>query len=94
MVMRTSHRTNQLQRCIIATPKRCKDAEELKEKFVACSLNVAEYEHQSKAMDDAQKTFVVGENADGHQARVPDGTEDIQRNYGKVGDHHQRNGGR
>ena len=39
----------------------CKDAEELKEKLAACSLNVAEYEHQFKAMDNAQKTFVVGE---------------------------------
>ena len=46
---------------ILATPKRCKDAKELKEKFTAWSLKVAEYEHQLKAIDEAQKTFVVKE---------------------------------
>ena len=45
---------------ILATPKRCKDAKELKEKLTAWSLKVAEYE-QFKVIDEAQKTFVVRE---------------------------------
>ena len=45
----------------LATPKRCKDAKELKERFTEWSLKVAEYEHQLKAMDEAQKIFVVRE---------------------------------
>ena len=45
----------------LATPKRCKDAKELKERLTAWSLKVAEYEHQFKAIDDAQKIFVVRE---------------------------------
>ena len=36
---------------ILATPKRCKDAKELKERLTAWSLKVAEYEHQFKAID-------------------------------------------
>ena len=44
-----------------ATPTRCKDAKELKEKLTAWSLKVAEYEHQFKVIDEAQKTFVVRE---------------------------------
>ena len=46
---------------MLATPKRCKDAKELKERLTAWSLKVAEYEHQFKAIDEAQKTFVVGD---------------------------------
>ena len=46
---------------ILATPKRCKDAKELKEKPTARSLKVAEYEHQFKAIEEAQKIFVVRE---------------------------------
>ena len=46
---------------ILATPKRCKDAKELKERLTAWSLNRAEYEHQFKAIDEAQKIFVVRE---------------------------------
>ena len=45
----------------LATPKRCKDAKELKERFTAWSLKVAEYEHQFKTIDEAQKIFVVRE---------------------------------
>ena len=45
----------------LATPKRCKDAKELKERLTAWSLKVAEYEHQFKAIDEAQKMFVVRE---------------------------------
>ena len=44
---------------ILAMPKRCKDAKELKERLTAWSLKVAEYEHQFKAIDEAKKTFVV-----------------------------------
>ena len=44
---------------ILATLTGCKDAEELKERLTAWSLTVAEYEHQFKAIDEAQKTFVV-----------------------------------
>ena len=33
----------------------------MKERLTACSLRVAEYEPQFKAMDEAQKTFVVRE---------------------------------
>ena len=43
---------------ILATPERCKDAKELKEKRTAWSLKVAEHEHQFKATDEAQKIFV------------------------------------
>ena len=42
----------------LTTSKRCKDAKELKERFTARSLKVAEYERQFKAIDEAQKTFV------------------------------------
>ena len=42
---------------ILATPKRCKDAKELKERLTAWSLKVAEY----KTTDEAQKIFVVRE---------------------------------
>ena len=45
---------------IFATPK-CKDAKELKERLTAWSLKVAEYEHQFKTSDEAQKIFVVRE---------------------------------
>ena len=45
----------------LATPKRCKDAKELKERLTAWSLKVAEYEHQFKVTNEAQKTFAVGE---------------------------------
>ena len=43
----------------LATPKRCKDAKELRERPTAWSLKLAEFEHQLKAIDEAQKTFVV-----------------------------------
>ena len=46
---------------ILATPKRCKDVKELKERLTAWSLKVAEYEHQFKTIDEAQKIFVVRE---------------------------------
>ena len=46
---------------ILATPKRCKDAKELKERLTAWSLKVAEYEHQFKVIDEAQKILVVRE---------------------------------
>ena len=46
---------------ILATPERCKDAEELKEKCTAWSLKVSEYEHHFKVIDAAQKTVVVRE---------------------------------
>ena len=42
----------------LATPKRCKDAKELKERLTAWSLKVAEYEHQFKTIGEAQKIFV------------------------------------
>ena len=44
---------------ILATPKRCKDAKEMKKMLTAWSTKVAEYEHQFKVMDEAQKTFVA-----------------------------------
>ena len=44
---------------ILATPERCKDAKELKEGLTAWSLKVAEYEHQFRTIDEAQKTLVV-----------------------------------
>ena len=46
---------------ILATPKKCKDAKELKERLTAWSLKVAECEHQFKVIDEAQKIFVVRE---------------------------------
>ena len=46
---------------ILETPKRCKDAKELTERLTAWSLKVAEYEHQFKTIDEAQKIFVVRE---------------------------------
>ena len=44
-----------------ATPRRCKDAQELKEKLTAWSLKVAEDEHHIKVNDAAKETFVVRE---------------------------------
>ena len=74
-----------------ATPKRCKDAKELNERLAAWTKRVAEYEHQLKAIDEAQNTFVVKDMT----------PKDIKReflmglrNHGKTGDHHQRNDGR
>ena len=46
---------------ILATPKKCKDAKELEERLTAWSLKVAEYEHQFKVTDEAQKMCVVRE---------------------------------
>ena len=45
----------------LATPKRCKDAKELKERLTAWSLKVAEYERHFKVIEEAQKIFVVTE---------------------------------
>ena len=56
---------------ILARPRRCKDAKELKEKLTAWTLKVAEYEHQFKVMDESQKTFAVRE-------RMP---KDIRREF-------------
>ena len=53
---------------IFATPKKCKDAKELKERLTAWSLKVAECEHQFKVIDEAQKLFRgEGNDAEGHQ---------------------------
>ena len=46
---------------MLATPNRCEDAKELKERLAAWLLRVAECEHQFKAIDEAQNTFVVRE---------------------------------
>ena len=46
---------------MLATPKRCKHARELKEKLTAWSLKVAEYEHLFKMIDETRKRFVVRE---------------------------------
>ena len=58
--MRPSRRTNRRWRDG-ATPRRCKDAKELKERLTAWSLKVAEYEHQFTTIDEAQTIFVVRE---------------------------------
>ena len=53
---------------ILATPRRCKDAKEVKERLTAWSLKVAEYEHQFKAIDEAQKDVRgEGDDAEGPQ---------------------------
>ena len=44
---------------ILATPKKCKDAKELKERFTAWTLKVAESQHQLKVINEAQKIFVL-----------------------------------
>ena len=44
---------------ILATPKKCKNAKELKDRLTAWSLKVAEYEHQFKVIDETQKILVV-----------------------------------
>ena len=47
---------------ILATAKRCNGRERAKkERLTAWSLKVAEYEHQFKTIDEAQKIFVVRE---------------------------------
>ena len=46
---------------MVAIPERCSDAKELKEKRTAWSLKVAECEQQFKAIDEAQRSFVVME---------------------------------
>ena len=51
---------------ILATPKRCKDATEFKERLTAWSLKVAEYEHQFKVVDEAvlkdiKREFLTGQ---------------------------------
>ena len=43
----------------LATPKRCKDEKELKEKLTALSLMDAEYEKRFQEIDEAQKMFDV-----------------------------------
>ena len=67
---------------ILAMPKRCKDAKELKERLTAWSLKVAEYEHQFKATEEAQKILVVREMMPKH----------IKRD-GETGDHRERDDG-
>ena len=42
-------------------PTRCKDAKDLKERRTVWSLEVVEYEHQFKVIDEAQKILVVRE---------------------------------
>ena len=50
----------------------------MEEKLTAWSFEVAEYEHQLKIIDEAQKIFVVrGDDARRHQTGVLDGTEKI-----------------
>ena len=46
---------------VLATPKKRKGAKELKERLTAWSLKAAEYEHQFKVIDEANKMFVVRE---------------------------------
>ena len=46
---------------ILAAPRRCKGASELKEKLTACPLKVAEYGYHFKVIDEAHKTFVETE---------------------------------
>ena len=46
---------------ILAAPRRCKGASELKEKLTAWALKVAEYGYHFKVIDEAHKTFVVAE---------------------------------
>ena len=59
--MHPSHGTTQLLRCnpYLRHPKRCRDAKELEDRLTAWSWKVAKYGHQFKAIDEAQKTFVV-----------------------------------
>ena len=79
----------------LATPKRCKDAKELKERLTAWSLKVAECEHQIKTVDEAQKMFAVREMMPKDiKTGVLDGTEKVRRTHGEAGDHRQRNDGR
>ena len=49
-------------------------------------IGVAEYEHQFKVIDEAQKIFVVREmdDVEGYQAGVPDGTDKVRRNHGET----------
>ena len=63
---------------VLATPKRCKYTKELKEKLTAWSLQVAEYEHQFKVIDEAQKTSGEGHDVEGHETRLPDGTKEVR----------------
>ena len=82
-------------RAILAPPKRCEDAREsMKEKLTAWSSKMAEYEHQFKVIDEAQKTFMV-------RRMMPKDIklefltgQEIRQTYGKVGALHQRNDGR
>ena len=60
---------------ILATPKRCKDAQELKERLAAWSFKVAEYEHQFKAIDEALKKIFVREMMS--FTGVFDGTQEV-----------------
>ena len=46
---------------ILATPKRCKVANELMERVTAWPFKVAEYENQIKTIDESQKIFAVRE---------------------------------
>ena len=70
----------------LATPKKCKDAKELKEKH-----GQAEYEHQFKVIDDAQKTFMAREMMPTDIKReFLTGSRKLDVTVEKVGDHHQR----
>ena len=94
--MRPSHRTTRLtaRQPIPATPKRSKEAKELKEKLPAWSATVAEYEHQFKVIDEAQKTFGVREMMPEDTKREFLTGQEIQRNRGKVADHWRNQGRR
>ena len=58
---------------ILATPKKCKDLKELKERLTAWSLKLAEYEHQFKTINEAGE----GGDAKRHQTAIPDGAQKI-----------------
>ena len=81
---------------ILATPNRCKYTKELKEKLTTWSLQVTEYEHQFKVIDEAQKTFVVREMIPKEIKQEfltgPRKLYEIMQTM--IGDHHQRNYGR
>ena len=60
--------------------------------FHGMVIESAQYEHQFKVIDEAQKTFVVREMiAEDIKREFLTGQRKTRRNSGKVGDHHQRN---
>ena len=80
---------------ILATPKRCKDAKRLEGEAHGMIIESGWVRAPVQGgRCSAEDVRCDGKDAEGHHARVLDGTEEIRRNYENSWSNHQRNDGR